>query len=127
MRAAFLTILPLVLTGGAQPPAAARLKPGLCAFTQVKTVGQRLEDGQGRPVPNSGSVAVLANGIVTISYDQVPAVLESRPGDRAMVCLVRLPRHCPPGDDRGRIYTVTNLRTERSWTLPDSQHMCGGA
>jgi hypothetical protein len=25
------------------------------------------------------------------------------------------------------MYTTTNLRTLDSWTLPDSQHMCGGA
>jgi hypothetical protein len=43
------------------------------------------------------------------------------------ICLVSLPQNCPPGDTRGRIYKTTNLRTRQSWTLPDSEHSCGGA
>ena len=31
------------------------------------------------------------------------------------------------GDQRGRIYQARNLRTGGTWTLPDSQHSCGGA
>ena len=31
------------------------------------------------------------------------------------------------GDNRGKIYTTTNLRTLDSWTLTDSEHSCGGA
>jgi hypothetical protein len=41
--------------------------------------------------------------------------------------LVSIPRHCPKGDNRGRVYRTTNLRTHKSWKLPDSEHMCGGA
>jgi hypothetical protein len=37
------------------------------------------------------------------------------------------PLPCPPGDDRGRVYKTTNLRTRETWTLPDSQYSCGGA
>jgi hypothetical protein len=44
-----------------------------------------------------------------------------------MTCLTKLPTHCPPGDQRGKWYTTTNLRTDESWTLPDAEHMCGGA
>ena len=43
------------------------------------------------------------------------------------MCLTSIPKHCPPGDDRGRKYTATNLRTRGSWSMADSQHMCGGA
>jgi hypothetical protein len=25
------------------------------------------------------------------------------------------------------VYKTTNLRTRRSWSLPDAEHMCGGA
>ena len=56
-----------------------------------------------------------------------PAIARSRPGDPIRLCLVSIPKHCPPGDDRGRFYKATNLRTGKSWTLPDSEHMCGGA
>lgn len=57
----------------------------------------------------------------------LPAIKNSRVGDHVLNCLVFIPKDCPKGDDRGRIYTVTNLRTLESWTLPDSQHSCGGA
>ena len=62
-----------------------------------------------------------------VSYDEVPDIARSRPGDPIRLCLVSIPKHCPPGDDRGRFYKATNLRTGKSWTLPDSEHMCGGA
>jgi hypothetical protein len=69
----------------------------------------------------------FANGLYQVSYDQVTAINQSRRGDPVFVCLMSLPQHCPPGDDRGKLYTATNLRSEESWTLPDSEHGCGGA
>lgn len=132
-RIAAIAIIALV--GSASPGAAAPqqagampARVGACAFTTVTLVSQRLEDWRThRVVPNTGSAVKLANGVYGVSYEQVPAVNESRPGDRVMTCLVKLPTHCPPGDRRGRLYTTTNLRTVRSWTLYDAEHMCGGA
>ena len=69
----------------------------------------------------------LAQEVYGVSYESVPAVDASRPGDPVRTCLVAVPQGCPPGDDRGREYRTTNRRTGRSWTLPDAQHMCGGA
>ena len=43
------------------------------------------------------------------------------------MCLKSVPKHCPPGDERGKVYTVTNLRTHQSFSLSDSPHECGGA
>ena len=106
------------------PPA----RPGLCAYTHVREVTQRLEDGRThRVIRDSGSAVSFANGLYQVSYEQVPAVNRSRRGDAVFICLMKLPEHCPPGDRRGRIYTTTNLRTVESWTLPDSEHSCGGA
>jgi hypothetical protein len=101
--------------------------PGTCSFTRIKQVTNRLEDGAGHPVPDSGSAVILENGVYGVSYDTVPEVQHSRRGDRVLTCLVKLPTNCPRGDDRGKLYTTTNLRTEESWTLPDAEHMCGGA
>lgn len=101
--------------------------PGTCSFTRIKRVTTRLEDGAGHSVPNSGSAIVLANGVYGVSYESVPEVERSRPGDRVLTCLVKLPTNCPPGDRRGKLYTTTNLRTQQSWTLPDAEHYCGGA
>ena len=43
------------------------------------------------------------------------------------ILVVRVPKHCPPGDERGKVYCTTNLRNHEHWTLPDSEHACGGA
>ena len=110
---------------GARPPAMA---VGTCVRTTIAQVSQRLEDGSThRVIPDSGSAVTFANGLYQVSYDQVPAVNRSRRGDPVFVCLMMLPENCPPGDVRGKLYTTTNLRTGESWTLPDSEHGCGGA
>lgn len=102
--------------------AASPTRIGQCVGTRVKEVGTRLEN-----TPGSGSLVTFTNGGVQVSYDQVREVDESRPGDRVSMCLVSIPKDCPPGDDRGRTYKTTNKRTGQSWILPDSEHMCGGA
>jgi hypothetical protein len=104
------------------------MRVGQCVETRVVKVETRLEDGATHePMQGSGSAIRFANGGYQVSYDQVGAVDRSRPGDRVRLCLVALPNDCPPGDDRGKMYKTTNLRTHLSWTLPDSEHSCGGA
>ncbi|MGO4872137.1 MAG: hypothetical protein ACLPGW_16275 [Roseiarcus sp.] len=100
---------------------------GDCATTKVQKVETRLVDGSGQPVKGSGSAVDFANGGYQVSYDTVPEVEASRRGDEVKICLVSIPHPCPPGDKRGRVYKTTNLRTKGSWTLPDSEHSCGGA
>lgn len=103
--------------------------PGRCVATKVASVHPRLGDGS--PVKStdydSGTGIEFDNGGSQVSYEREKALLASRPGDGAILCLIALPQLCPPGDDRGRSYLVTNTRTRLTWTLPDSQHMCGGA
>jgi hypothetical protein len=114
--------------GAAALAAGLPVRIGQCSTTTVKQVETRLVDGStNQPMPGSGSAIEFANGGYQVSYDQVPAVDRSRPGDPVAMCLVSVPRHCPPGDDRGRMYKTTNLRTRGSWTLPDAEHECGGA
>jgi hypothetical protein len=127
LAAAAIVALPLA-DGG--PAAAAPLptRIGQCSRTAISRIGQRLEDAStGRPIPGSGSAVQFANGGYQVSYDEIPQIARSRPGDPVRICLVSVPRNCPPGDARGRVYKTTNLRTRQSWTLPDSEHMCGGA
>lgn len=103
-------------------------KVGACVETTIKSVETRLVDGStNTPIPGSGSAVSFANGGYQVSYDTVSAIEQSRAGDPVRFCLVFIPRHCPKGDDRGRIYKTTNLRTHKSWRLPDSPHSCGGA
>ena len=95
---------------------------GECAKTKVASTGPRLEGA-----PDSGSSIQYANGLSQVDYDVVPGITNSRPGDEVSVCLVSIPTDCPPGDNRGRVYEATNLRTRETWKAPDSQHSCGGA
>lgn len=95
---------------------------GQCVDTAVKQVGFRL-DGD----PDSGDQLLYSNGEGQVSYKRIPGAGLSRPGDRVRMCLTSVPKKCPKGDPRGRVYKVTNLRTGKSWSAPNSSHSCGGA
>lgn len=75
----------------------------------------------------SGSFVRFSNGGNQVSFSKVEELIRSRVRDRVRMCLVSVPDDCPPGDDRGRSYRTTNLRTGESWTLPDDTRVCGGA
>ncbi len=127
MRTILLGLAALAAAG----PALAEGMPkhvGQCVTTKVYRIGNRLQDGvTGKPIAGSGGAVDFVNGGYQVSYDQVPEVDASRPGDPVKICLVSVPKHCPPGDDRGKIYKTTNLRTKGAWQLPDAEHSCGGA
>jgi hypothetical protein len=127
MRQAFIAAVAFACaTGAAAEPLPSRV--GDCSATTVKKVETRLMNGEsGQMSPDSGSAIEFANGGYQVSYEQVEAVDRSRAGDPVRLCLISIPKDCPPGDDRGRMYRATNLRTHGSWTLPDAEHMCGGA
>lgn len=110
----------------APPPAASGL-PGLqnelqCTKTAIKGIGNRLLG-----TPGSGSAVSYTNGGYQVGYDELPEISRARVGDPVFMCLISIPTQCPSGDTRGRVYTVTDLRTKESWTLADSPHSCGGA
>jgi hypothetical protein len=110
---------------GAAANASAAAKPanvGDCVETTVSLVGPRLEG-----MPDSGSGIEYANGMSQVEYDVIAGIANSHVGDAVRLCLMSVPEHCPPGDDRGRVYSATNVRTGETWSAPDSQHMCGGA
>lgn len=109
----------------AAPPVPAKTPPApadACQTTSIARLEPRLQG-----VPDSGSSVVYANGLRQTSYEVVPALQRSHPGDPVRLCLVERPKGCPPGDDRGSRYAATNLRTSERWSLYDSQHRCGGA
>lgn len=99
-------------------------REGACAQSRIAAIGGRLE---GDTAFASGSSVAFANGGSQVSYSKVPGIVTSRRGDPVLVCLTALPKHCPPGDDRGRSFTSTNLRTGESWSEGDTEHRCGGA
>ncbi len=128
-------LLALGLLLPAAPASAAPLpqRVGACSRTTVKEILYRLgstdANGVVIPVAGSGSAISYTNGGYQVSYDTVPAIHRSRPGDPVELCLTFVPdcRQAPRGDVRGRLYKARNLRTGGTWTLPDSQHSCGGA
>ena len=98
-----------------------------CGGATITQITGRLEGDKNF---DTGAHVVLNNGGVTVTYQDDPTLLairESKVGDHVLICLVYVPGNCPKGDDRGKVYTVTDLHTLRSWTLPESQHSCGGA
>jgi uncharacterized protein len=104
---------------------------GQCINTTIVDISDRF-GGPLSPYPNSdgfdsGSAANMASGGFVISYQKEPVLLHSKRGDRVRMCLVSIPKNCPPNDDRGRQYRIINLRTNESSIMSDSQHMCGGA
>ena len=118
------TVLVPFPVNSAPPPT----KIGQCTDTFIQRIGTRLMNGvTGEPIPGSGSVAILNNGVYLISYDEVEQLRVARAGDKVKLCLLHIPENCPPGDNRGKIYSLLNYRTGGSVNLPDSQHMCGGA
>ena len=128
MREVCSLVLGLALATSTASAAPLPSRVGECAVTRIKELAHRLEDGVTHvQIKDSGSAVTLENGLSQVSYDELSAVHRARVGDRVLMCLVFIPRHCPKGDDRGKIYTTTDLRTVLSWTLPDSEHSCGGA
>ena len=125
MKAQMTAQQPAPATAPAPAPDRSREMPvkiGQCVFTSIESVGYRMEGET-----DSGVAISFANGGFQVSYSSDRAALQSKKGDPVKFCLVSKPKGCPPGDDRGREYKTTNLRTNKSWTMPDSQHGCGGA
>lgn len=106
-------------------------KVGQCVETTIRKIsdrfGQTLSPFPSKDGFDPGTSIVYENGGHQVSYAKETSVLRSKVGDRVRMCLVEIPKDCPPGDDRGRVYNTKNLRTGEAWTLSDSQHLCGGA
>jgi uncharacterized protein len=103
---------------------------GACTKTKIAEITTRFGDELKRPATSdvdAGSAVNYANDGHQVSYSYDEALAASAVGDDVILCLISVPRDCPAGDDRGRVYSATNLRTKGFWIMPDSQHSCGGA
>lgn len=101
-----------------------------CTITKIASISTRFGEELKPPLPDefdAGAAISFANGGYQVSYSYIPDVAKSHIGDGVLLCLVSLPRNCPPGDERGKSYSATNLNTKGSWLLPDALHSCGGA
>lgn len=102
-----------------------------CKDTTITQITDRFEKPLSFSPPKDGfdpgTRVRFGNGGEQVSYDKESAIARSKIGDKVRMCLKQIPKNCPAGDNRGRIYNTTNLRTGEAWTLSDSQHSCGGA
>lgn len=124
----------LVATKAAQPGAAAHedsTKPpqklAQCVRTRIKDATTRF----GNPLPDTHADTGISigyeNGGYIYSYDRGSNFDGIARGQPVVLCLMSIPRDCPAGDDRGRIYYTLDLATRQSWVSGDSEHGCGGA
>lgn len=103
-------------------------KVGKCVQTTIAKISDRFGHAvMISPDDGSGTMVLYANGGQQVSYGKEAAAIRSKVGDRVKMCLTAIPDHCPPGDERGKVYESTNLRTGETWAMPDAQHHCGGA
>jgi uncharacterized protein len=99
---------------------------GGCTHTSFVAISDRF-GGDPSASDASGTAALFKNGGYVVTYESDTVLIASRVNDPVEMCLVSIPTDCPPDDDRGRVYSITNLRTHGRTKLPDSQHACGGA
>jgi hypothetical protein len=97
-------------------------KVGTCFDTQIASISTRLEN-----TPGSGDAVSYTDGHNQVSYDTNAAVQAFHVGDPVRLCVIDLPGHCPPGDDRGIGLVAFDSRTGGHWYAGDSEHKCGGA
>lgn len=105
-------------------------KVGACARTSIAIISDHYRNKLTRPKVNgedNGVLVELINKITITSYSFNEEIFISKVGDPVLVCVVLIPTECPAGDTRGTFYTMTNLRTIKSWTLPNDTRECGGA
>ena len=116
--------------------AAAPTTVGACSQTTVTAKRFRMASSPGDPgyQPSSSPLGKevlisFANGLGLYAGEGDAFILSNHfaPGHRVTLCLVSLPKDCPPGDDRGKVYRLTDLQTRRTLTGIDSWHLCGGA
>jgi hypothetical protein len=114
-------------TGPFQNPA----RVGECAERTIAVIltrlNEKLPSKKPRPGDDGGSYVRYTNNDTQVSYEWNAALVHSKVGDKVRFCLISIPKDCPPGDNRGRVYETTNLRTHGVWKMQDDPHMCGGA
>lgn len=102
-------------------------KPGSCVRTRIESITTRFGEPISYENPDQGTAVAFENGGYQVSYERGDAFADVAAGQEVVLCLMSIPRDCPPGDERGRLYYTLDLKTQTQWVLPDSQHLCGGA
>jgi hypothetical protein len=104
-------------------------KVGECTDTTITSITDRygadLTPGPSKKGSDSGTIVRFSNSGVQVSLAKERAIAKSQVFDKVNMCLVEIPKDCPAGDIRGRVYKTTNLRTGESWSLANDVRSCG--
>ena len=104
-------------------------KVGECADTTITSITDRygadLAPGRAKKGADPGTIIRFSNSGVQVSLEKERAIVKSQIFDKVNMCLVEIPKDCPAGDIRGRLYKTTNLRTGESWSLRNDIQSCG--
>jgi hypothetical protein len=98
---------------------------GSCVSARIRSINPLA--GEGGPSSLNGTYIVYDNGQSFGTRDEIGGIARSRVGDPVRICVAALPEGCPGFDLRGIDYRVRNLRTDESWVMGNSQHVCRGA
>jgi hypothetical protein len=104
-------------------------KVGECTDTTITSITDRFGSDLTPPASkkgaDKGTIVRFSNSGVQVSLEKERAIARSQIFDKVNMCLVAIPKDCPAGDVRGRVYKTTNLRTGESWNLPNDVRNCG--
>jgi hypothetical protein len=135
ISAAITIFNPQISVAQQKPPIEKNMPRPICEVFIVKDV-YRVPPGDEPSGAESSSLGFTKssrifgadnNGWINTPYSRTPALERSQPGDKVLVCLIRYYSGCPKGDDRGRTYTVRNIRTGATFEAANGSHICGGA
>ena len=98
-----------------------------CVKTRIKDFTTRFGNPLRGSRADTGIFIDYDNGGYIYSYDRGSNFDGIAQGQPVVLCLMSIPRDCPAGDDRGRVYYTLDLATRQSWVSGDSEHGCGGA
>jgi len=120
---------PVVVDESVQPSSILPGKVGECADTTITSITDRFgaDLSPSKKGAEKGTFVRFSNSGFQVSLVKERAVVRSQVFDRVNMCLVEIPKGCPEGDIRGRVYKTTNLRTGESWSLPNDVRSCSGA
>ncbi|MGA9088743.1 MAG: hypothetical protein WB420_06535 [Bradyrhizobium sp.] len=104
-------------------------KIGECADTTITMITDRFgaDLTPSKKGSDKGTFVRFSNSGFQVSLVKERSIVRSQVFDKVNMCLVEIPKGCPAGDNRGRVYKTTNLRTGESWSLPNDVKSCGGA
>jgi hypothetical protein len=120
---------PVEIDESVQPSSILPAKVGECADTTITSITDRFgaDLTPSKKGSDKGTFVRFSNSGVQVSLVKERSIARSQVFDKVNMCLVDVPKGCPAGDNRGRVYKTTNLRTGESWSLPNDVRSCSGA